>query len=85
MNETVAVLEEIGGDVTVDDDSVVTVQTEVTDGQLRVQAPEHAPLSSIEPHAHLTLTDGTVSVNLVFDAEQRDALVEALQGGGGDE
>jgi hypothetical protein len=53
---------------------------------LRLETPDRRPLSTVETHATLRLTDDDVRIEVDLDGEALDALADALyRAQGGDE
>ena len=48
------------------------------DTKLHVKAPEHPPLSGIEPHLSLFASNEDTRVELTLDGEDLDALADAI-------
>jgi hypothetical protein len=59
------------------EDGRVSMTAAVTDA-LRVETPEHTPLSAREPHLTLRVVDDGVRVTLDLDGEDLDALADAV-------
>jgi len=59
--------------------------TTATDATLRIKAPDHQPLSAVEPHLELYVATADTRISLELDAAELDALADAIeraQGGG---
>ena len=59
-------------------DGRVSMSAQVT-GPVRVETPDHTPLSTCEPHLTLRVATDDVRVVLDFDGDELDALAAALK------
>lgn len=68
-----------------DDGGVLSAQTHERDIDLRIQTPDHRPLSSTEPHAQLTVSGEGLTVDIVLDADALETLGDAVRRAQADE